>query len=133
METRIDELTRMIAECRENIDRLENEISEKTEEIELFDVSDHYSEDDFAEQIDMDHGMIEVGGLEYAYSDVWKSVDPIAFEQAYSECTANMDPNDIDEYCDLVEELNELENDLNDEEYDLTEYESELEELEESE
>lgn len=100
------------------------EIKNKQSEINNFEFE--ISESDFDSYLD-DEQSVTVCGLEFYPSDILKNCDPIAYRCAKSDYESNYDLDDVEEYCDLKDELEELESELEDFESELEELESELE------
>ena len=101
------------------IDSIKADIENKQSEIDNFEYE--VSESDFDSYLD-DEGSVAVCGIEFYPSDILKSCDPIAYRCAKSDYESNYDLDDVAEYADLKDELEELESELED-------LESELEDL----
>lgn len=104
----------------------EAEIRDKQRELDAFDISDYFDEDDFKEEVNDSYPDIDIMGCSYSPGDIWKQVDYIAFREGFNDWLDNRDKEEINEYQTLKEELEDLENELED-------LETELEDLEDTE
>ena len=114
---------------QEDIEAKQDEIAEKKQEIEDFEPElddDRY--DDMLDEpgIMTDDGMVHIGMLTYAVSQVLKEIDPTAYRCGKNDFIDSMDKDEFKEYQELEEELQELEDELD-------ELENEIEEMKEEE
>lgn len=98
------------------INAIKGDIENKQREIDGFEYE--ISESDFDSYLD-DEGSVTVCGLEFYPSGILKSCDPIAYRCAKSDYESSYDLDDVEEYCDLKEELEALESELEDLESEL--------------
>jgi hypothetical protein len=108
------------------IEDLENLISNKQSEIlkAQTDVDNFeyvMSEDDYDEVLDAE-GMVIVAGMAYYPSTILKNCDLTAYRCSKADYESSVDLDDVPEYQELVQNLENLEG-------DLVELESELEDL----
>lgn len=87
-------------------------IKDKQKEIDCFDVSEYYGEDDYKQEMREAYGTVTVMGYEYSAIDTLQEIDYIAFREMYNNHIDNLDKNDFEEYQELEEGLEELENEL---------------------
>ena len=113
-------INQQIEMLESKINAIKAEIETKQSEINSFEYE--ISESDFNEFLDEIEESVNVCGMEFYPSDILKNCDPIAYRCAKSDYESNFDLDDVEEYCDLKDELEELETELED-------FESELEDL----
>jgi DNA repair exonuclease SbcCD ATPase subunit len=95
------------------IEALEEQISDKQEQINNFDKAEHLSDDRYAEMLDDVYGDVNICGFTYCSSYALEQIDPIAYRCGFSDYADSMENEDFEEYNELVQELEELENELN--------------------
>ena len=117
-------INQQIEMLESKIDAIKADIENKQSEINSFEYE--VSESDFDSYLD-DEGSVVVCGMDFYPSDVLKSCDPIAYRCAKSDYESNYDLDDVEDYCDLKEELDDLESELEDFESELEDLQSELE------
>ena len=118
-------INQQIEMLESKIDAIKADIENKQSEIDNFEYE--ISESDFDEFLDEIEQPVNVCGMEFYPSDILKSCDPIAYRCAKSDYESNYDLDDVEEYCDLKEELEALESELEDLESELEDLQSELE------
>ena len=134
-----------IDSLKEQIEMKENEIQEERvnlsiEQDALVDArqevdSFYPDEDDYTDQyndfLDEVYGGVNVAGCSYSTSDLLHKIDPIAWGQGLSEYVDGLDFDEIDEYVELKEKVEELESNIETIESKIEELEEELQELRE--
>jgi len=113
-------INQQIEMLESKIDAIKADIETKQSEIDNFEYE--ISGEDFDNVLDESEESVTIFGMEFYPSDILKSCDPIAYRCAKSDYESSYDLDDVEEYCDLKDELEELESQLED-------FESELEEL----
>lgn len=100
-------------------------ISMKQKEMDCFDVSQYYDEDDYKRDMREQLGIADViGGYgSFYHIDIVYELSYTTFRTMYNDYTDELDKNDLEEYQELEEELEELEN-------GLMEIEEQIEQLE---
>ena len=104
-------INQQIEMLESKIDAIKADIESKQSEINNFEYE--ISEGDFDSYLD-DDVLVTVCGLEFYPSDILKSCDPTAYRCAKSDYESNYDLDDVEEYCDLKEELEALQSELED-------------------
>lgn len=117
-------INQKIAMLESKINAIKADIENKQHEIDSFEYE--ISESDFDSYLD-DEGSVVVCGMEFYPSNILKSCDPITYRCAKSEYESNIDLDDVEEYCDLKDELEDLESELEELKEELEALESELE------
>ena len=117
-------INQQIEMLESKIDSIKADIENKQSEIDNFEYE--VSDEDFDSFLD-DEGSATVCGMEFYPSDILKSCDPIAYRCAKSDYESNYDLDDVEEYCDLKDELEALESDLEDLESELEDLNDQLE------
>jgi hypothetical protein len=107
------------------IEAKKEEITEKTKEMENFELDNDDYEEQYKDAID-DEGPVIVAGMKFTASRILEEVDPIAYACGLNDYVDSLEKNEDQHYITLEEELEALTDELND-------LESELEELEEEE
>jgi DNA repair exonuclease SbcCD ATPase subunit len=115
---------RTTEDINNEIEALEEQISDKQEEINNFDKAEHLSDERYAEMLDDCYGEVNICGMTFFSSVAFRELDPIAYRCGFNDFADSMDNDEFEEYTELQEELEELENELN-------ELNEELEELNE--
>ena len=87
----------------------EAEIAEVQSQINNFEYES--SEPDYDEVLDSE-GEINVNGLSFYPSDIIKNCDPIAYRCGKVDYDSSVDIEDLDEYQDLLETLEQLKSEL---------------------
>ena len=118
-----------IDETNEEIRDLDSEINDITLDIETFDKSEHVDKSELDELLNAD-GPVTVAGIEFNPSYILEELDPTAYSEQFNNWVDGISLENIEEYNDLVERLEELEDSLADRESDLVDYYDELETLE---
>ena len=118
-------INQQIEMLESKIDAIKADIENKQSEIDNFEYE--ISESDFDEFLDEIEQPVNVCGMTFYPSDILKSCDHIAYRCAKSDYESNYDLDDVEEYCDLKDELEALESELEDFESDLEDLQSELE------
>ena len=104
--------------------KLKNDIKSIKDQMNNFDVADHYDEDEYYnEHLDSFGSVFISGGGEYEELRILREIDPIAFRQLYLDHCNAMEKVNIPAYIELQEEAESLE-------FELEDLESELEEQE---
>lgn len=101
-----------LAELQAKCDALKKAIKYKQRAMDYFDVTDYYDEDMFIEEMEEAWGYVEIMGMQYSAVDTLRKVDSIAFREMYNNHIDTLDKNDLEEYRELEEDLEELENEL---------------------
>ena len=112
-----------LAELQVKRNELIKAIKDKQKEIDCFDVSQHYDEDMFIEEMREEYGAVKIMGYKYNAIDALYELDSIAFREMFNNHIDTLDKNDFEEYQELAEELEGLEN-------ELLEIQEEIEQLE---
>ena len=110
-------INQQIEMLESKIDAIKADIENKQSEINNFEYE--ISESDFDEFLDEIEEPVNVCGMQFYPSDILKSCDPIAYRCAKSDYESNYDLDDVEEYCDLKDELETLESELEDLESEL--------------
>ena len=110
-------INQQIEMLESRIDAIKADIENKQHEIDSFEYE--ISENDFDEFLDEIEETVNICGMTFYPSDILKSCDPIAYRCAKSDYEANYDLDDVEEYCDLKDELEALESELEDLESEL--------------
>ena len=118
-------ISQQIEMLESKIDALKADIENKQSEINNFEYE--ISESDFDEFLDEIEQSVNVCGMEFYPSDILKSCDPIAYRCAKSDYESSYDLDDVEEYCDLKDELEALNADLEDLESELDDLNDQLE------
>ena len=106
----IEQVQNAIAAVETKIDDINNQINEKQKEIDRFEYSCSESEyDDFLDEVE---GSVTVAGMEFYASDILKSCDPVAYRCGKVDFESNYDLDDVEEYSELKDELEDLESEL---------------------
>ena len=113
-------INQQIEMLESKIDEIKADIENRQSEIDNFEYE--ISESGFDSYLDDSEETVTVCGLDFCPSDILKNCDPIAYRCAKSDYESNYDLDDVEEYCDLKDELEALE-------YELEDLESELEDL----
>lgn len=66
--------------------------------VQCFDPAEYVDHDAYDDYIDETTEVVNIWCMEYPPSRVLKEVDPIAYNVGFNDWTANMDPNDFEEY-----------------------------------
>jgi len=90
-------------------DKTAQRIQELRDLIRNFDASDYITESDFRDMLDECYKPVDICGYKYDAGRALQEVDPVAFRCGYADYTANYELDSIEEYRELVEELEELE------------------------
>lgn len=113
-------INQQIEMLESKIDAIKADIENKQSEIDNFEYK--VSESDLDKFLDDVEETVTVCGMTFYPSDILKSCDPIAYRCAKADYESSIDLDDVEEYCDLKDELKALESELED-------FESELEDL----
>ena len=92
-----------------NIQEIQNRVFELNQAIDQFDVSNHFTEDDYAAYMDEVSEQVEVAGMMFNQSDILKALDYTAFRCGYLDYIDTIDLDSIPAYAELIEELEGLE------------------------
>jgi hypothetical protein len=119
---------KLIEKYKKEIDRLEEEIKLKKEDIENFEIDpdeyrlmfDYYIDEEIYEG-----KPITIMGIQFLPSTILKELDPTAYDVQLNDFISGVDAQDDKRYIQLNEELDELELELEDYERDLEEIEKE--------
>ena len=125
MNNTIEQLETMINSVESKINDIQNQIDEKQKEIDSFEYT--CSEAEYDEFLDEIEGSVTVAGMEFYASDILKSCDPVAYRCGKVDYESNFDLDNLEEYNDLKDELEELEDQLSDLESELEELNDQLE------
>lgn len=101
-----------LEELRAKLDQIESAIADFQPEID---------EGEFEEALDNMHGDVEVCGMTYPAGRALREIDPIAFKVGKSDYEASIDPEECDEYNDLIAERDELQDEIEELESELDE------------
>ena len=101
-----------LAELQAKKTELVKAIKDKQKELDCFDVSEYYNEDDYKQDMREEYGTVNIMGYEYDAIDTLQKIDSIAFREMFNNYLDTLDKNDFKEYQELGEELEELENEL---------------------
>lgn len=105
-------INQQIEMLESKIDTIKAEIERKQSEIDNFEYE--VSEDDFDSFLDDVEESVIISGMVFYPSDILKSCDPVAYRCAKSDYESSYDLDDVEEYCDLKDELEDLESELDD-------------------
>ena len=114
-----------LAELQAKKTELVKAIKDKQKELDCFDVSEYYNEDDYKQDIREEYGTVNIMGYEYYAIDTLRKIDYIAFREMYNNHADSLEKSDFKEYRELEEELEELENELLDIEEQMGQLENE--------
>ena len=114
-----------LAELQAKRDELKKAIKDKQKEIDCFDVSEHYSEDDYKQDMREELGIADVIGCcgSLYHIDILFEMCYTTFCTTYNDYMGILNKSDFEEYRELEKELEELEN-------ELLEVEEQIEQLE---
>ena len=84
-------------------------IAELKEKINDFDPSKVFSEDDYEALLNESHQHISLLGVFVPMGTAIRKCDEVHFEQLYQSYCSSADPDQFDEYRELVNELEDLE------------------------
>lgn len=89
-------------------------ISMKQKEMDCFDVSQYYDEDDYKRDVREQLGIADViGGYgSFYHIDILFEMSYTTFRTMYNDYTNSLDKSDFEEYKEREEELEDLENEL---------------------
>ena len=118
-------INQQIEMLESKIESVKSDIENKQSEIDNFEYE--ISETDFDSVLDDNEQSVNVCGMQFYPSDILKICDPIAYRCAKSDYESNYDLDDVEEYCDLKDELEALESELEDFKSELEYLQSELE------
>lgn len=124
----IEQVENAIAEVEAKIANVNQQIEDKQKEIDRFEYS--CSESEYDEFLDEIEGSVTVAGMEFYASDILKSCDPVAYRCGKIDYESNFDFDNLEDYCNLKDELEALEDELSDLEDQLDELNDDLESLE---
>lgn len=125
---RIEELKELIATVKQNLSQEQKTCDSLKLDLENFDKSEYVDPDGYDEMLDSE-GDISVAGLMYAPSRILKEIDPIAYRCGFNDYVDGVSDDDITEYVELTEQIEECEEKIEELESELEDLESELEEL----
>lgn len=94
-----------------------------------FDKSEYVDLDGYDEMLDSE-GDVSVAGLMFEPSRILKELDPIAYRCGFIDYVDSVSDDDIPEYVELTEQIEECEEKIAEMESELEDLETELEELE---
>ena len=118
------EIKTQIAEVENKIETLSLEIDRLQNELDTFDKTEHYCEDDYKNILNDE--TVDIAGITMNVGDVLLEMDHCAFYEGYINFVDSMDYNEFSDYEELEEEMEELNE-------QLEELNEQLEELEEEE
>lgn len=90
---------------------LEIDLSTLKRQLETFDVSDHFTPEQFKEVLDDTYGTIDVCGYTYDAGDLFELTDNIAFREEYNNYLDSLDLEEFAEYRAIqmqIEEIQEI-------------------------
>ena len=104
---------------------LKKAIKDKQKEMDCFDVSEYYDEDDYKRDMREQLGIADVigGHGSFYHIDIVYKLSYTTFRTMYNDYKDDLDKTNFEEYKELEEELEELEN-------ELLEIDDEIEQLE---
>lgn len=114
-----------IQEIKQNILSTEIEITRLEKEMEDFDKSDYFTEGDYKDVLN--ENTVTVCGMEYGEGNVLYEVDTVAFRCGFNDWVDSLDNEEVQEYRDLQDELDEAKDVLSNLQSELEEAESEEE------
>lgn len=94
----------------EIVDRIE----ELKHEIKSFDISEHFDESDFEDYMDECFDDVQVCGYSYSAGSALRELDPIAFREEFNNWLDSKENDEVEEYNEMVEELESLLDELGD-------------------
>lgn len=122
--TNINEMIADLATKRAELADLVKACTAKQAEIDGFEYVS--SENDYDEMLDSE-GPVYAGGLEFYPSDILKNCDPTAYRCGKNDYDDSFDLNDVEEYTDLLSELEDLEGERDDKEAEIEELAEQIE------
>lgn len=126
---RLNEIEAAIAALREEEDSLKSHQSELEAEREDFDVSEHFSEEYIAENLNDQNGPVEVLGRGFDASRIIRELDPTAWREMVNDWLDAIDITTVDAYRDIESDLAYIENRLSDIEDEVQALREEADEL----
>jgi hypothetical protein len=88
---------------------IKEQISDLETRIANFDVSQHFTESDFETYLNETLEPAIICGMEFSQGTALLNLDPVAFREAYNDYLDYIDPETIDEYKEMLSELEDLE------------------------
>ena len=105
-------INQQIEMLESKIDAIKADIENKQSEIDNFEYE--ISGSDFDSFLDDVEESVIISGIVFYPSDILKSCDPVAYRCAKSDYESSYDLDDVEEYCDLKDELEALNANLED-------------------
>lgn len=113
-------------ELEREIELKRDEITNKQNEIDSFEIDPYEHEEDYKENLDSE-GEVNVCGLTFLPSQIIEELDPTAYRCGLIDYIDSLEVSDDPKYKELEEELESLEDELSDLENELEELENEME------
>ncbi len=95
---------------------IKEQISDLETRIAKFDVSQHFTKSDFETHLNETLEPAIIYGMEFSQGTALLNLDPVAFNVAYNDFLDYIDPDTINEYKEMLSELEDLEYELEQEE-----------------
>lgn len=99
-------------ELEKQIEAVQAKIEDKQTEIDGFEISEYVDENQYDTMLDEVYGDVEIAGLSYSTSRALEQLDPIAYRTGYNDWLDSLDLEDVQEYRELQDELEELKGEL---------------------
>ena len=120
-----------LSEERTNLSIEKDALSDAKREVDNFYPDEGDYEEQYNDYLDEVYGNVDVAGYSYSTSDLLHRIDPIAYGQGLSDYVDGLDFDEIDEYVELKEKVEELESNIESIESKIEESEEEIQELQE--
>lgn len=129
-ELNLDELNKSLGELQQKLIELQLERDNIQEEIDSFDVSEYISHDEYDEVLNEVYGeTVNIAGSVFDTATALKELDETAYILGYNDYCDSYNKEDIPEYQDLMERLDELESKIEYTEDTIEELEEQVMEL----
>jgi len=112
-------------ELNASLIELQSERESIQKEIDSFDVSEYISYEEYDEFLDDIYGTVDVAGLVFNPSTILKELDKTAYRCGFLDYCSSYDVDNVPEYRNLTERLDELESEISDTEGEIEELQEE--------
>lgn len=117
--------TERIAELQKELADLQAIKAEVEHDMENFDISEHFNEEDIAANLSDQYPPIELFGAEYCPIAIIRAIDPPMWSQLMNDWLDSWDNENVDAYRDMMADLSEADRRIAEAEEELAELESE--------
>lgn len=104
---------------QQQIDAKRQEITNKQNEVDNFDASEHVSNESYDDWLNDSYPLVNVCGYEFEPARALKELDEVAYRSGFNDYIDSLDKEQIPEYKELEEELEALQDELSDLEDEL--------------